>query len=426
MKRLLQLSVLLNIALLLAMGWRSTHQSPMNRTPRGEVGQPAAKPARRPAQFRPAASRPATPWAAIESTDPLRLIANLRALGCPEQTIRDIVALRICRAFREQLLELEAASMRSWDFRRNRSEREWREKYRQQRELRNEMIYALESVFGESWPALSASLLGWSQRWRDPAETFSVEKRRALRALDLRYEELKHKLERKGSSGRLDAGDAARLRELEQQKQAELAVLLSPQELQDYLYHKSPASDYVRKNLPEAKSESEFRKVVDVAQELQMAESAAVLAQRMGTDPGDPAVTKAEAERKAAFDQRLKEALGEARIAEQQAEEEQRIAEEKERHEAENEQRNLAQLTEMAASVGIPEADAARLYARLKELEPILEPKFKEMEKNLSGTEEEKRKQMDTFAKAELGKIAVEIVGEKGTALIEKLAGSGK
>ena len=157
-----------------------------------------------------------------------------------------------------------------------------------------------------------------------------------------------------------------------------------------------------------------------------MAVSSAVLAQRMGIEPGDPAVTKAEAERKAAFDQRLKEVLGEARIAEQQAEEEQRIAEEKKRHEAENEQRNLAQLTEMAASVGITEADAARLYARLKELEPILDPKFKEMEKSLTGTDEEKRRQMDSFARAELGKIAVEIVGEKGTELIEKMAGAGK
>jgi hypothetical protein len=216
------------------------------------------------------------------------------------------------------------------------------------------------------------------------------------------------------------------LRELERQKQAELATLLSPQELQDYLYRKSPASDYVRKHLPEAKSESEFRKVVDVAQELQMAESPTALAQRLGIEPGDPAILKAEAERKAAFDQRLKEVLGEARIAEQQAAEELRLAEEKKRQAAEDERNHLAQFTEMAASVGIPEADATRLFTRLNELRPVLEPKFEEMEKSLVGTDEEKRKQMDTFAKAELGKIAVEMIGEKGTALIEKMAERGR
>jgi hypothetical protein len=426
MRRLLQLSVLLNVALLAAVGWRSAHPSPMTRTLRSEVGQPVGKLARRPAQFRPAAAQPATPWAVIESADPRRFIANLRALGCPEQTIRDIVALRICRAFRDRLLELEAASMQSWDFTHSRNDREWRESSRQRRELRNEMMYSLESVLGEDWPALSASLLGWPERWRDPMASLSVEKRGQFRALELRYDELKQELERKGFTGRLDAEDAAQLRELEQQKQAELAALLSPQELQDYLYGKSPAADYVRQHLPEARSESEFRAIVNVAQEVQMAESPTAFAQRMGLEPGDPAVTKAEAERQAAFDQRLKEVLGEARIAEQQAEEEQRLAEEKKRQDAENEKHELARLTDMAASVGIAEADAQRFFDRLKELRPVLEPQFEEMEKSLTGTDEEKRKQMDIFAKAELGRIAVEIIGEKGLALIEKMAESGK
>jgi hypothetical protein len=426
MRRLLQFSVLLNVALLLTMGWRSARQSPMHRVPRSEVGQPAGKLARRPAQFHATASRPATPWAAIESADLRRFIANLRALGCPEQTIRDIVALRICRAFRDRLLELEAASERAWNFTRYRDWREGSERNRQQRELRNEMMYTLESAFGEGWPALSASLLGWPERWPDPMESLSAAKRRELRALDLRYDELKHELELKGSTGRLDAEEAAQLRELEQQKQADLAALLSPQELQDYLYHKSPAADYVRQNLPEAKSESEYRAIVNVALELQIAESWTAMAQRLGVEPGDPAVVKAYAERKAAFDQRLKEVLGEARIAEQQAEEEQRLAQEKKRQEAEDEQRGLAQFTEEAASVGIAEADAKRFFDRLMELRPVLEPKFKEMEKSLTGTDEEKRKQMDAFAKAELGRIAVEIIGEKGRALIEKMTEPGR
>jgi len=426
MRRLLLCSVLLNVALLLATGWRSARQPPLSRVPRSEVGQPAGRLARRPAQFHATASRPATPWAAIENAEPRRFIANLRALGCPEQTIRDIVALRICRTFRDRLIALEAASARAWNFTRTRDDREWWESSQQKKALRNEMIYTLESVFGEGWPALSASLLGWPERWHDPAEFLSAEKRRQLRDLDLRYDELKHELQRKGSSGRSDAEDAVQLRELDQQKQADLAALLSPQELQDYLYRKSPAADYVRQNLPEAKSESEYRAMVNVALELQIAESSTAMAQRLGVEPGDPAVVKACAERKAAFDQRLKEVLGEARIAEQQTEEEQRLAREKKLREAEEEQRDLAQFTETAASVGVAEADAKRFFDRINELKPVLEPKFKEMEKSLTGTDEEKRKQMDAFAKAELGRIAVEIMGEKGSALIEKLVESGK
>jgi hypothetical protein len=80
----------------------------------------------------------------------------------------------------------------------------------------------------------------------------------------------------------------------------------------------------------------------------------------------------------------------------------------------------------MAAGVGIAEADAKRFFDRLNELKPVLEPQFEEREKGLTGTDEEKRKQMDAYAKSELGKIAVEIIGEQGPALVEKMAESGK
>ena len=80
----------------------------------------------------------------------------------------------------------------------------------------------------------------------------------------------------------------------------------------------------------------------------------------------------------------------------------------------------------MAASIGIAEADAQRFFDRVKELEPIFKAKFAATEKSLSGTEEEKRKQMDALAKAELGEIAVEIIGAKGEALIRKMAKPGR
>ena len=46
---------------------------------------------------------PATLWQAIESPDPAQFVANLRALGCPEQTIRDIAVFRLSREFHARL-----------------------------------------------------------------------------------------------------------------------------------------------------------------------------------------------------------------------------------------------------------------------------------------------------------------------------------
>jgi len=426
MKRLLQLSLLLNVLLLIAAGWRSAHRPPMNRMPRSEVGQPAGKSPRHSIFSRASSSRPARPWDAVETSDPQCFIANLRAIGCPEQTIRDIITMRVCRTHRGEWVEAEAEAARVWDFTRNRNPREWRERNRRQTALRNEVAYTLESLFGGNWRALTASLLGWPWRGNDPMQFLNVEKRRQLRELDMRYGELKNELEHKGFTGRLDAEDAARLRDLDRQKQTELATILSPQELADYLYRQSPAADYVRQRMPEARSESEFRAMVKVALEFQMAESPAVAALRSGLEPGDPAVIKADAERRKAFDQRLKEVLGEQRIAEQQAEEQVRVAEERRQHEEQDKQRFRTELAEMAGSVGIAEADAQRFFDRLMELKPTLEPKLEEMQKNLTGTPEEKQKRMEAEIKAELEKIALEIMGEKGRALAEKMAKSGR
>lgn len=425
MKRLLQTSLLLNLGLLIAVGWRSIVQLPMPRNLRTEEGTPVPKPSSHFFQRRASALPPTSAWATIESTDPQQLMANLRAIGCPEQTIRDIVTLRICRAYLVRWVERAAEQARSWDYLRNPEWREARERVHQQSALRNEMIYTVESLLGENWQAMSAAMLGWPERWRDATDFLDVEKRRQLRDLDLRYEQVKNDLVQKGWRGELDTEGAAQLRDLERQKQAELAAMLSPQELEEYLYRRSPAADYVRRNLPAAKAESEFRAMVKLALEFEMG----TLPGRpsdLGLPPGDSDLAHAEAERQAAFEEQLKAVLGEARIAEQQVAEEQRRAEEEQRRKVEDEQRARAELAEVAASVGIPEADARRFFERLNELRPVLEPKLNDMEKNLTGTDAEKRKQMEAAIRAELETIAVEMMGEQGKALVEKMTGPDK
>ena len=45
----------------------------------------------------PRAPAPAEPgWAQLESSDYVSYVANLRRIGCPEQTIRDIIVADIC------------------------------------------------------------------------------------------------------------------------------------------------------------------------------------------------------------------------------------------------------------------------------------------------------------------------------------------
>ena len=117
----------------------------------------------------------------------------------------------------------------------------------------------------------------------------------------------------------------------------------------------------------------------------------------------------------------LKQTLGEQRIAEQQQEEQARAAAETERQKQESEQRERARFVALADSVGVSSEDANRFMDRLKELEPVMQKKFDELEKSLEG-DENKSKLVTDAIQAELERVAVETVGEKGRDLVKKLA----
>jgi hypothetical protein len=314
MRRLLQLSLVLNVVLLGATWWRADLGG-------GAVNATRAVPRDAPAFRRPARTvtepiAPPTPWAALDSADPARLMANLRAIGCPEQTIRELAGLRICRAYRQRLLAAEVWAAQAWDYTRNQDAREWRERRFERDRLHNEMVNEVESLLGVPFALMRASMFGWP---RNAAEDLlSADKRRSVREIQLKYRELTDELSTAGHLGWLDAEDRAQLEEWSREEQAELASVLTPAEIEEQFYRESAAARYVQQNLPAAKSEAEFRAMVRLADEYGLANQPVPMGMRYGI-PGleeDPAWQDYQ-QRKAAFDARLEEVLGEERIAEQ-------------------------------------------------------------------------------------------------------------
>jgi len=424
MKRFVQISLLLNVVLLAAAGWRGRHEPLMPRPLRGEVSEALQNSARGQRSSPASRPQPSNAWSSIAGDDPRQFIAHLRAIGCPEQTIRDIVVMQVCREYRNRLLAVETDDARAWDYTKQQSRDHWRDRNEQRADLRDEMISKLESLFGQSWMSLTTSLRGGPEWGRDPLESLSVEARRQIREVNAIYRRELDQLQQKKWTGDSDMADMARLCDLERQKRAQLASILSPPELEEYLYRQSPAADYVRRNQPQAKSEAEFRAMVKLALDMEMSE--ATDARRSGYNMADPDDTRREAEqRRAEFEQRLKDLLGETRLAEQKAEEQAREAEAARAEKARDEQRVQQELTAMAAEVGVSAEDAGRFWKRMKELEPMLDSKFKEMEKNLTGTPQEKQKQMAAAEKAEFERVAIETMGERGRALVEKMAKKG-
>ena len=80
-----------------------------------------------------------------------------------------------------------------------------------------------------------------------------------------------------------------------------------------------------------------------------------------------------------------------------------------------------SQVVDAAKEIGLSAESAKRFCERLDSTRAAMEKKFEEMEKGLTGTPEEKQKQMVTAIKAELNKMAIETMGEKGPKVVEKI-----
>jgi hypothetical protein len=433
MRRALVISLIINIVLLrLAMRQRLHPRIP-SRTPRLEISGFAAR-AVRVASGSSTHGASATLWNTIDSLDPAKFIANLRALDCPEATIRDIIVLRLGRKYRNELLQEEAAAARSWDY--TRARKDWAERIQRQNELRDQMQTELERLLGQGWNSIAKSAVGWPSPPADIYSFVSEEKRQQIRELEREHNRLKANLERQQSRTPLSPWamtDNTPMIELEREHQADLARVLSPQEMKEYLYRFSPAANYVRDNLPAARDESEFRTIVDVAQQFELWNQPAMsVSERYGLPPepgidadasADPAAADYTA-RKAAFVTRLKEVLGADRVAQQKAEEEARAEEKSKQEQAAAQESERDQISAVAASVGVPAEDANRFFEQLKKLQPELRPKFEQLEKDVKGregTDEEKGKAMKTAIKAELERIATEFMGDKAHAFVEKM-----
>ena len=429
MKRLLQISVLANVVLLGLAAWtaRRQHELAMTRVVRTEAAPPGAGRFRRRLPPAPLAAAPRTPWDAIESKDLVRLIANLRAVGCPEPTIRDLVTLRVCRKYRGGLLDREAEDERAWDYTRSRNPRQAAENRGRQNELRNLMDTELEALLGVSASLLKSVVLGWPDSG-DPFDYLPPDKRGQVRALRQRYQRLDEEARQGLPPWESDPAVDSRVKELERQKQAEMSTLLTAQELEAFNLRESPAAKYVLSHLPEAKSEAEFRTMVQAVGEVGIEGSeASDLRHRLGIagGPDTSDADRQQAEKQAQLEARLKELLGAERTAEQQQEEQARQAEEQKQEQARQEQQQRDKFAAVAESAGIRADDANRFFDRLKEAQKELQPRMEALEKTLIGTPEEKDRQMKAAIQAELDKLAAETLGDQGPALVKKLMEQG-
>src|SRR5437868_6595498 len=103
-RNLLIVSILLNIALVVVAIWAFRALEPIAAPPTPVAAAPSniIQKVTRTRQVKEADKTVALKWKDVESSDYKTFIANLRATGCPEETLRDIVIADINKLYSQK------------------------------------------------------------------------------------------------------------------------------------------------------------------------------------------------------------------------------------------------------------------------------------------------------------------------------------
>jgi hypothetical protein len=255
-------------------------------------------------------------WTQLETQDYRDYIQRLRRIGCPEETIRDLIIADIEKAYAPRLAALRArrTDLQFW----HSDEEEY------QNQLNHKEIARQERILDEEKRRLIRDLIGadlYTERLRLKGETdyydrrlgvFPAEKRVQIRTILEQFHDqdwaIREKQWQEGET--LTAEDGIRLVELRRAKEEALGKLLTADEREQLELWMSPVSDRVRFEMYGMNStEEEFRKVFALRRQFEEKYGEASL------NPAESATAAHRAEGEAELRESIKTALGEARYA---------------------------------------------------------------------------------------------------------------
>lgn len=254
-----------------------------------------------------ATETPTFHWSQVESADFKQYIANLRAIGCPDETIRDIIVAEVKKLFAPRFAAL-AAQTGKFDYWKPGS-KPGREALRQQLEaLQQEKKLLLLDLLGidrdphEQWANLTLDALAEQGRFA----FLPPEKQSLLREIMAKYQQLE--------SGTVMSGDVAagdvNPKKLREQRRQELAQVLTPEELQELDLRDSNTADSVRSRFGSADlTEEEYRKLFALRRKYEEEQGAS-------PDYSDPERMRRRSEARQQLEAAYKTALGDERAAE--------------------------------------------------------------------------------------------------------------
>jgi len=190
-------------------------------------------------------------WVQLESEDYKTYVARLRAIGCPEQTIRDIIIADL-----DKLLAPEVAAAHG----RRKELKYWHpeeaevqndvnpsEAFKKQREIDKRKQEIIRELINADLSRERMKASGQEDYYERRLGFLTEDKRTQVRELLEKFDEAEQEIrEKEAGEAQLSGADRAQLRALRQQREAELGTLLNPQERQQYELWLSPTANEVR------------------------------------------------------------------------------------------------------------------------------------------------------------------------------------
>jgi hypothetical protein len=189
-------------------------------------------------------------WQQVESADYRVYVENLRAIGCLEATIRDIIVADVNELFAGRIKELvDGVTGRFWDFMLNEEEMKKlvEEKLTELGALHDDREEMFATLFGEKNPG--AKIREAEQEKEERAELrqtldfLSNDKLAQFLEIKDRFQAARQELKQPGKALTHDERER-KSRELNLEEERQIHALFTPQELNEYKLRTSPAAAY--------------------------------------------------------------------------------------------------------------------------------------------------------------------------------------
>ncbi len=258
-------------------------------------------------------------WGSVESQDYREYIQNLRAIGCPEETIRDIIIADINKLYASKIAALypSAKEFKFWRVEDRVARKEEKDRDHSRHELEQEKRELIHQLLGVDYDAELARASGKPDNEDARYGFLSPEKQEQAKTLREKYRQMERELFKDG--GGWTPENRAKFSAMRAEGEAEMAKLLGPADFEQYQFRNSYTARSMRESLTGFQpNEDEFRDIYAIRKAY---DDQYGFAQKRG---GNEAVSEEQKGAQQKLDEQLKATLGADRFREYQLSQDER------------------------------------------------------------------------------------------------------